>query len=104
MSAKKKLTGAEIDYLLNLVREHWPEVFDYEEGIANKALNRILEIAEKEGVASITPPRLEGLRELYEEHFLVFFLDKNRLRELVALRKSLNYLDTGEPRTEVTPI
>lgn len=73
MSAKKKLTGAEIDYLLNLVREHWPEVFDYEEGIANKALNRILEIAEKEGVASITPPRLEGLRELYEEHFLVFF-------------------------------
>ena len=39
MSAKKKLTGAEIDYLLNLVREHWPEVFDYEEGIANNSLN-----------------------------------------------------------------
>ena len=84
MSAKKKLTGAEIDYLLNLVREHWPEVFDYEEGIANKALNRIQEIAEKEGVASITPSRLEGLRELYEEQFLVV-VDMERLREKVAL-------------------
>jgi hypothetical protein len=93
MSAQNKLTGEEIDHLLNLVREHWPEVFDYEEGIANKALNRIQEIAEKEGVASITPPRLEGLRELYEEHFLVFFMDKNRLRELVKPHKSLNQSD-----------
>ena len=84
MSAKKKLTGEEIDHLLNLVREHWPEVFDYEEGIANKALNRIQEIAEKEGVDSITPPRLEGLRELYEEQFLVF-VEMERLREKVAL-------------------
>ena len=98
MSAQQKLTYEEIDHLLNLVREHWPEVFDYEEGIANKALNRIQEIAEKEGVASITPPRLDGLRELYEEHFLVF-VEMERLREKVALRKSLNYLDTGEPRT-----
>ena len=56
MSAKKKLTKEEIEHLLNLVREHWPEVYQYEEGITNKALNRIQEIAEKEGVASITPP------------------------------------------------
>ena len=84
MSAQQKLTDNEIDHLLNLVREHWPEVFDYEEGIANKALNRIEEIAEKEGLASITPPRLEGLRELYEEQFLVF-VDMERLREKVAL-------------------
>ena len=85
MSAQHKLTGEEIDHLLNLVREHWPEVFDYEEGIANKALNRIQEIAEEEGVASITPPRLEGLRELYEEQFLVF-VEMERLREKMALR------------------
>ena len=84
MSAQQKLTYEEIDHLLNLVREHWPEVFDYEEGIANKALNRIQEIAEKEGVESITPPRLEGLRELYEEQFLVF-VEMERLREKVAL-------------------
>ncbi len=85
MSAKKKLTKEEIEHLLNLVREHWPEVYQYEEGITNKALNRIQEIAEKEGVASITPPRLEGLRELYEEQFLVF-VEMNRLREKMALR------------------
>lgn len=84
MSAQQKLTYEEIDHLLNLVREHWPEVFDYEDGIANKALNRIQEIAEKEGVASITPPRLEGLRELYEEQFLVF-VEMERLREKLAL-------------------
>ncbi|MSU70248.1 MAG: hypothetical protein EXS39_05650 [Opitutaceae bacterium] len=83
MSAQQKLTYEEIDHLLNLVREHWPEVIHYEEGIANKALNRIQEIAEKEGVASITPPRLEGLRELYEEQFLVF-VEMNRVRERVA--------------------
>ena len=39
MSAQHELTPEEIDNLLNLVREHWPDVFDYEEGIANKALN-----------------------------------------------------------------
>jgi len=47
MSSQKKLTAEDIDHLLKLVREHWPEVFDYEEGVANKALNRIQEIAEK---------------------------------------------------------
>lgn len=85
MSAQQRLAADEVDHLLDLVREHWPEVFDYEEGVANKALNRIQEIAEKEGVASITPPRLEGLRELYEEQFLVF-VEMNRLREKMALR------------------
>ena len=95
MSAQHKLTGEEIDHLLNLLREHWPEVFDYEEGIANKALNRIQEIAEKEGVASITPPRLEGLRELYEEQFLVF-VEMERLREKVALRAEQREKALGE--------
>ena len=97
MSAQQKITDHEIDHLLNLVREHWPEVFDYEEGITNKALNRIQEIAEKEGVASITPPRLDGLRELYEEHFLVFYMDKNRLRELVKPHKSLDQSNQSTP-------
>ena len=30
MSAKRKLSVEEIDYLMNLVREHWPTVFDYD--------------------------------------------------------------------------
>ena len=96
MSSQYKLTSEDIDHLLNLVREHWPEVFDYEEGIANKALNRIQEIAEKEGVASITPPRLEGLRELYEEQFLVF-VEMSRLREKVALRTASKEKALGGP-------
>ena len=96
MNSQKKLTAKDIDHLLKLVREHWPEVFDYEEGIANKALNRIQEIAEKEGVASITPPRLEGLRELYEEQFLVF-VEMERLRERVALRAEQRKKAPGGP-------
>ena len=96
MSSQYKLTAEDIDHLLNLVREHWPEVFDYEEGIANKALNRIQEIAEKEGVASITPPRLEGLRELYEEQFLVF-VEMSRLREQITLRAASKEKALGGP-------
>ena len=86
MNSQHKLNAEHIDLLLKLVREHWQEVFNYEEGVAKKALNRIQEIAEKEGVASITPQRLEGLRELYEEQFLVF-IEMERLREKIALRK-----------------
>ena len=94
MSSQYKLTAEDIDHLLNIVRKHWPEVFDYEEGVANKALNRIQEIAEKEGVDSITPPRLEGLRELYEEQFLVF-VEMNRLRERMERGNSMNQVDQG---------
>ena len=96
MSSQYKLTAEDIDHLLNLVREHWPEVFDYEEGVANKALNRIQEIAEKEGVASITPPMLEGLRELYEEQFLVF-VEMSRLREEMARRAESREKPLGGP-------
>ena len=80
MSAKRKLSVEEIDYLMNLVREHWPSVFDYDKGVANIVLHRINEIAVKEGVATLTPSRLVGLRELYEEHFYIL-LEIERVRE-----------------------
>ena len=83
MSAKRKLSVEEIDYLMNLVREHWPTVFDYDKGVANIVLNRINEIAVKEGVAALTPSRLAGLRELYEEHFYIL-LEIERVREWVS--------------------
>ena len=64
----------------------------------SEALIRIQEIAEKEGVASITPPRIEGPRELYEEQFLVF-VEIERLREKAVLRNSLSYQNTGPFRS-----
>jgi hypothetical protein len=47
------------------------------------ALNRVQEIAEKEGVAAITPPRLEGLREIIEE-YVIPFAEVARIRELIT--------------------
>jgi hypothetical protein len=46
-------------------------------------------------VASITPPRLEGIRELYEEQFLVF-VEMGRLREKMALRAEQREKALGE--------
>ena len=80
MSAERKLSVEEIDYLMNLVRENWPSLFDYDKGVANIVLRRINEIAVKEGVAALTPSRLVGLRELYEEHFYIL-LEIERVRE-----------------------
>jgi hypothetical protein len=37
----------------------------------------------KEGLAALTPPRLAGLRQLYEEHFYIL-LEIERVREWAA--------------------
>ena len=60
MKATTTLTAEEIDQQIVLVRNHWPDVYHYETGVFNLALNRVQAIAEKDGVAAITPLRLEG--------------------------------------------
>mgnify|MGYP003346022330 CR=1 FL=1 len=82
MNSATTLSAEDIDHLLDLVRRHWPEVDYYETGVFNLALNRVQAIAEKEGVAAITPPRLEGLREIVEEYVLPF-AEIARIRALV---------------------
>jgi hypothetical protein len=80
MSAQREISEEDINYVMSLVREHWPEVFDYNKGVANIVLRRINEIAVQEGVAAVTPARLVGLRELYAEHFYIL-LEIERTRE-----------------------
>jgi hypothetical protein len=88
MKSATTLTAEDIDHLLARVRRHWPEVDYYETGVFNLALNRVQAIAEKEGVAAITAPRLEGLREIFEEYVLPF-AEIARIRDrLAAQRKS----------------
>ena len=83
MKPATRLTNQEIDDLLVVLRRHWPELDYYETGVFNLALNRVQEIAEKEGVAAITPPRLQGLREIVEEYVLPL-AESARIRDLIA--------------------
>ena len=83
MKAGTTLTAQEIDELVIVVRRHWPELDHYETGVFNLALNRVQQIAEKDGVAAITPDRLEGLREIVEDYVLPF-AEIARIRDLIA--------------------
>ncbi|MEY4941121.1 MAG: hypothetical protein RIQ93_2856 [Verrucomicrobiota bacterium] len=86
MKAATTLTTQEIDQLLTVVRSHWPELDHYETGVFNLALNRVQQIAEREGVAAITPPRVEGLRAIVEEYVLPF-AEIARIHDLVVARQ-----------------
>ncbi len=72
MKPTTTLTDHDLAFLSDLVRVHWPELRQNEEGVANLALNRVQAIAEREGVAAITPLRLTGLRELIEDYIVPF--------------------------------
>jgi hypothetical protein len=86
MKSTTTLTAEDISHLIVLVRNHWPEIYHYETGVANLALNRVQAIAEQEGVAAITPLRLEGLREIVEEYILPF-AEIARIRDLIAAQQ-----------------
>jgi hypothetical protein len=83
MKAPTCLNQDDLHQLLSVVRRHWPEISYYERSVVVIALNRVQEIAEKEGVAAITPPRLEGLREIIEE-YVIPFAEVARIRELIT--------------------
>ena len=72
MKPATTLTDHDLAFLSDLVRVHWPELRQYEKGVATLALNRVQAIAEREGVAAITPLRLTGLRELIEDYIVPF--------------------------------
>ena len=83
MKPQTTLTAAEIEAVLTLVRQHWPELAHYEEGVQILALNRLQTIAETDGVAAITPARLSGQREIVEDYILPF-AEVARIQQLIA--------------------
>ena len=86
MKPTTPLTDAEIDALLVVIHQHWPELFHYEQGVRVLALNRLQAIAETEGIAALTPIRLSGQREIIEDYILPF-AEVARIQELVAAQR-----------------
>lgn len=85
MKPATSLSKQEIAHLTQQLRRDWPELDHYETGVFNLAINRVQAIAEAEGVAAITPARLEGLREIIEEYILPF-AEVARIRERITAR------------------
>jgi hypothetical protein len=48
----------------------WPEIDDLPDGVFALIVNRIQRVLETEGLAAITPERIEGWKELTEEHLM----------------------------------
>ena len=92
MKAATTLTHDELSQLVTVLRRHWPELNHYERSIVNLALNRVQAIAEKEGVAAITPARLQGQRKIIEEYILPF-AEVARIRDLITA----NQQTTAQP-------
>lgn len=70
MKAKTHLTEADLQHLLGLVREHWPEILECDRRITTVALNRIQALAESLGVNAVTTESIGGIREIMEDYFL----------------------------------
>jgi uncharacterized protein (UPF0262 family) len=71
---KLNLTKDQIQHLIRLVHDYWPEIVKYDEQIRTKAPNRIEEIALSKGVKSVTPDVIQGLREIYNDYFVSFLI------------------------------
>ena len=56
-----------VDTVFSLLRTHWPTLEQEPKNERVRVLNRIQAILEKEGLAALTPERIQGLREICEE-------------------------------------
>lgn len=56
-----------------LLNQHWPELTSMPRPVAVLALNRIQQVLETEGLAAITPERIEGWKELTEGYLMPTF-------------------------------
>lgn len=59
-----------IDACWKLLSATWPEIDDLPDGVFNVIVNQIQRVLETEGLAAITPERIEGWKELTEEHLM----------------------------------
>jgi hypothetical protein len=59
-----------LDACSKLLRQHWPTLGELPKEVVNVSLTRIQQVLETEGLAAITPERIEGWKELTEEHLM----------------------------------
>ena len=62
-----KIDKPTAEILLTRVREQYPEVSQLPKPEKVRFLNAIENIAETEGPEAVTPDRIQGMRELFEE-------------------------------------
>ena len=53
--------------IFSLLRKHWPTLQQSPDTEVVRVLNRIQAIVEKEGLEALTPDRIQGLKEIFEE-------------------------------------
>ena len=53
--------------IFSLLREHWPTLQQQPDSEKVRVLNRIQDIVEKEGLEALTPDRIQGLKEIFED-------------------------------------
>jgi hypothetical protein len=56
-----------IDTVFSLLQTQWPTLEQEPKNERVRVLNRIQDILEKDGLAALTPERIQGLREICEE-------------------------------------
>ena len=56
-----------VDTVFSLLRTHWPTLEQEPKNERVRVLNRIQAILEKEGLAALTPERIQGLREIWAQ-------------------------------------
>lgn len=59
-----------LDACWKLLLATWPEIDGLPDGVFALIVNRIQRVLETEGLAAITPERIEGWKELTEEHLM----------------------------------
>jgi hypothetical protein len=70
ISHQMTLEKTTIDACWKLLLTTWPEIDDLPDGVFNVIVNQIQRVLETEGLAAITPERIEGWKELTEEHLM----------------------------------
>ena len=58
------------DACWKLLLATWPEIDSLPDGVFNVIVNQIQRVLETEGLDAITPERIEGWKELTEEHLM----------------------------------
>ena len=56
-----------VETIFSLLHKHWPTLFHQPRTEVVRVLNRIQDIVEKEGLEALTPDRIQGLKEIFED-------------------------------------
>ena len=62
-----KIDATTAETIFSLLREHWPTLQQQPDSEKVRVLNRIQDKVEKQGLEALTPARIRGLKEIFED-------------------------------------